>query len=526
MAEKLPELRSYRFEQFELDAARFELRRDGAAVPVEPQVLALLLLLVGNRERLVTLDEIIEVVWNGRIVSDSAVSSRIKSARRALDDDGRQQRLIRTVHGKGFRFVGAVEPMSPAAAAEPLAPASEEEPAPEPPAMPSLAVLPLRLAGPAGHHAFMAEALPHELISELSRVRWLFVIARGSSFRFGPDADAARIGRILGVRYCLSGSLACEGDRITVTVELSDTRSRAAIWGDRYTVQAGGVHEVRAVIVASIIAALEIQIPLHEARGARLTSPENLDAWSAYHLGLQQMYRFTRTGNEAAIALFGQAIAKEPDFARAHAGLSFTHFQNAFLKYVGDVEAEAAIARRYSERAFEIDALDPFVNLTLGRSFWLRGDLEGSLPWLERSVTLSPSYAQGIYAQAWADTVLCRGAEGRAHVDKAMALSPIDPLRYAMLGTRALAHLIRGENAEAAQWADRAARAPNAHVMISVIAVACHALNGDDEGARRWAEDVRRRNPRLTQADFFQSFPFEESATRNRIAQGLARYGI
>lgn len=511
----------YRFDPFELDTATVELRRGGERIAVEPQVFALLVLLIENRDRLVTGDEIIAKVWQGRIVSDAAIASRIKSARQSIGDDGSQQRLIRTIHGRGFRFVGAVDDAP--AHAQPL-----EQPIATPETgKPSIAVLPFTTIGAPGPASVIAEALPHDLITELSRLRWLFVIARESSFRLAAaDRNTARAGAVLGVRYCLSGSLEIADKRITITVELADTRDGGVVWSDRYVTEAGGVHEVRLQIAASIVAALELRIPDHEAARARLTAPENLDAWSAYHLGLHHMFRFTRTDNAAALGLFERAIAREPAFARAHAGLSFAHFQNAFLHYTPDAPAEICAAHRHAERGLEIDALDPFVNFAMGRSFWLDGDLQGSVGWLDRAVSLSPNYAQGIYARAWADTLLCRGAEGQGHVDAAMALSPIDPLHYAMLGTRALSHLVRGQDHEAADWADRAARAPGAHILILVIASACHALAGDEARAKIWAEVAQKRRAGITQADFFGSFPFHDPAIRQRIATGLAASGI
>ncbi len=248
----------YRFDTFELDTAKAELRAKGATRPVEPQVFALLTLLIENRERLVSRDEILDKIWDGRVVSDAALSSRIKSARQALGDDW--------------------------------------------------------------PYAVIADALPHELIMELSRLRWLFVTARGSSFRLrAEDADTREIGRVLGVRYCLCGTVDVAGPNLVVTVELVDTRSDEVVWADRFAGSVDHVHTIRADIRARILTALELQIPMHEANLARLTVTETLDAWSAYHLGLQHMYRFNRTDNAAATALFQQAVARDPGFARARA---------------------------------------------------------------------------------------------------------------------------------------------------------------------------------------------------------------
>jgi TolB-like protein/Tfp pilus assembly protein PilF len=515
----------FRFDPFELDGQTFELRQRGVRVAVEPQVLSLLLLLVSHRDRLVSKDEIVRLIWNGRSISDAAVASRIKSARQALGDDGRQQRMIQTIHGRGFRFVHPVEEgaadRQPATAID-----STTLQQPEPgdrSGRPSIAVLPFQLLGASSPYALMAEALPHDLLAEFARLRWLFVVARGSSFRLAAaQPDIGRIGTLLAVRYCLTGTIEVTGDRIKVSVELADTRDLGVVWSERYESRAAGVHDIRMRIVASTMAALEIRIPLHEAQAARLRDPEHLDAWSTYHLGVQHMFRFTRTDNRTAITLFTQAVAIDPNFARAHAGLSFGHFQNAFLSYTPDIATETIGARRAAERAVEIDPLDPFVNLTMGRALWLSNDISPSLGWLDRAVSLSPNYAQGLYARALSQTILCRGEAGQDDADHAMLLSPIDPLHYAMLATRALSHLVRGEYPAAAHWADRAAQAPGAHILILAIAVACHALNGDDMRGQLWADAIRRRGPMFNQAHFFRSFPFEFADIRQKISAGLA----
>jgi TolB-like protein/Tfp pilus assembly protein PilF len=513
----------YRFGPFELDTAKVELRSGGEVRPVEPQVFALLALLVDNRERLVSKDEIIEKVWDGRIVSEAAVASRIKSARKVLGDDGKTQQFIKTIHRHGFRFVADAK-VSRAGVADQGGGKSAVRSA-DHTSRPSIAVLPFRSIGAAGLYAAIADALPHELITELSRLRWLFVTARGSSFRLrGSGADIGEIGRLLDVRYCLSGTVEIAGANLAVTVELIDTRDGGVVWAEHFAGSVDDVHQIREDIRSRILAALEIQIPLHEAALARLTVTEDLDAWSSYHLGLQHMYRFNRKDNAAATALFQQAVSRDPNFARAHAGLSFVHFQTAFMHHSDDLAGEIALARRFALRGLELDPIDPFVNFTMGRTFWLEGDLESSLAWLERATSISPNYAQGIYARAWTESLAGRGLDGRRHVDLAMRLSPLDPLYYAMLATRAFTHMVMGEDAEAADWAERAARSPGAHVLIALIAVAAHALVGDEIRSASWAANVRSRNPALTRSDFFRAFPMMSEAIKSRVSNALTRF--
>ncbi|GJL93091.1 winged helix-turn-helix domain-containing tetratricopeptide repeat protein [Hyphococcus sp.] len=517
----------YTFENFELDAGRVELRRDGDTVAIEPQVFALLLLLVESADRMVSKDEIIEKIWDGRIISESALTSRIKSARHVLGDDGKAQKYIRTIHGKGFRFVAAARPVSSARAAVAPAPNVVAIDNTDAAAKPSIAVLPFRLVGVAGPYAPIADALPHELISELSRLRWLFVIARGSTFRFrGVDPDIGEIGRALGVRYCLSGAIEVAGARIIVTVELADTRDGGVVWAERYVATVDDIYNIRTQIVSSIISSLEIQIPMHEAQRARLIAPENLDAWSAYHLGLTHLHRFNTKDNDAATAMFERALSLDPRFARAHAGLSSSKFQDAFLRYKDDVDGARKAARQHAERAVEIDPLDPYGNFALGRAHWIENNIEGGMGWLERSVQLSPNYAQGVYARSWADAVMGRAEISRENVDLALALSPLDPFRYGMLGVRAFTYLIDGDDAQASHWAEQSARTPGAHVLIAMIAVVAHAANGDHENAARWAANVRARHPTVSQKEFFISFPFSHEKTRRRASKALAKYGF
>lgn len=512
----------YGFADFELDGRAVELRRAGVPVAMEPQVFALLLLLVENRERMVSKDEIIEKVWDGRIVSDSALTSRVKSARAALGDDGKTQKYIRTVHGQGFRFSGEVREIGIR-----IVPAASAAPAPAAPAKPSIAVLPFRLIGAAGPYAAIADALPHELISELARLRWLFVIARASSFRFrSADPDMGEVGAALNVRYCLSGAVEIEGDRIAVTVELADTRDGGVLWGERFASRLEGVDGVRREIAASVIAALEIQIPVHEAQKARLKSPENLDAWAAYHIGLQHLYRFNARDNDAAAAMFERAVALEPGFARAHAGLSSARFQDAFVRYKDDLAAARRSARAHAEKAVALDPLDPFANFVMGRVYWLEGDIGGGGAWLDRAVRQSPNYAQGIYARGWTDAIAGRSAGARERIDLALSLSPLDPFRYAMLGVRAFAHVTDGDFREAARIAGEAARTPGAHVLIAMIAAAAHEANGEREMAAHWAANVRARLPGVSRKEFFTAFPFEHEPTRQRFSAALEKLGF
>ena len=214
---------------------------------------------------MVSKEEIVETVWSGRFVSDSAVSSRIKSARRALGDDGKEQRFIRTLHGQGFRFLADVRTIVPPRLAPPTEHRVGGRAAPSPPSSPrpSIAIFPFRLIGAADLHPAIGDALAHDLITALARLRWLFVIARGSTFRFrSDDLDLGRAGQMLNVSYALSGLIETFASTVTITAELTDTRTGGSSLG-RPASRAGSTTFMRCALAS----------PCKPHRGSRNPDP-------------------------------------------------------------------------------------------------------------------------------------------------------------------------------------------------------------------------------------------------------------
>ena len=517
----------YQFEDFELDTDQLELRYKDVARPIEPQVFALLELLISNHHRIVSKDDLHQHIWKGRIVSESVVNSRISSARLALDDDGRTQRLIKTHHRQGFRFVGQVVQKHAESAVPVIAPSSAQAPQngtvePHQTTKPSIAILPFRLVGIAGPNAAIADALPYELISELSRMHWLHVIARGSSFQFREiDPDIVSIGTILNVRYCLTGVIEIVGNEICVIVEVAETEKARIVWSERFKSGVEGIHEIREQITSHVTAALEVRIPMNEARIAQLKPVENLDAWGLYHLGLRRLYCFTKEDNAKAAQLFEQAIALQPDFARAYAGLSSTEYYKARTHYTNDYAACAKACRSYAEKSLDLEPLDPYGNYAMGRAFTTTGDNEQAMSWYSRTLSIRPNYAQCLYSVALTDTLSERAEEGRESIDHALALSPLDPFLCAMYSVRVFSHIIREEFSEAALWAEKVMSTPNVHPHYSTIPVIAHTLNEDMERAGYWHSKHKTRFPKASHHDFFASFPFQNGTARTRIREAF-----
>jgi TolB-like protein len=517
------------FGDFRLDPERFELSRGSEPVRLEPQVLSLLCHLVRHRDRMVTKDEIVENIWHGQSVSDASISSRIRSARQAVGDDGQRQAMIRTVHGRGFRFVA--EGVETAHTAQ--APAQVAAPTPRPDhdgaltGRPSIAILPFRPLAIGPELAILADAIPYEIIQALSRLRWLAVIARGSSFRFRkPDPDLELVATALGARYVLSGIIEANGRGLAVTLELSDSSTNEVIWGDRLVAPLDAIDDLRSRIVTHLVTALDVYIPLNEARTAQMATIETLDAWANYHLGLQHLYRFTATDNQRARDHFERAVAQDPRFARAHAGLSFTSFLEAFLHLGPDVKHATRAARHHAEQGLELDPLDPFANFTMGRSHWLTHDLDAAAGWLDRATELNPNYAQGFYSSAMTSMLTGNMAATEIGLDMALQLSPLDPLLYGMHGVRSQMFMQTGDYAAAARWGDRAAAKPGAHYLIAMIAMVANGLAGRHDTAARWRQTVRLRKPDASAAHYLAAFPTRDTGSRSRIADMLRRQGF
>jgi TolB-like protein len=513
---RFPAMR-YRVDDYVLDVRRFELSKSGGSVPVEPQVLSLLILLIENRDRLVSKDELVATVWNGRAVSDSAISSRIKSARQLLGDIGDEQRLIRTVHGRGFRFVGTV---TGADADGAITPTPERHGG-----KPCIAILPFDCRDP--DLAVISEGVPQELIVGLSRLHSLAVIARGSSFRFRNwPGDLSDIGRVLGAQYCLTGSVQRSGSRVAVAVELVDLATSIIVWGELFEARIDELQTVREAITARVISALDVQISHHEAERARVRSPDQLDAWSYYHLGLHHIYRFNYADNSRALGFFEEAVQLDPEFSRAHSGLSAARFQNAFMRYTEGAAEDAKCALRAAEIAIELDEQDPTANLMLGRALWLDGSVESSVRWVERAIALNPNYAQAKYSRGWAHMILGEGKAGQECARAAMRLSPVDPLRYAMMASDGFTQAMLGDEEKGAELVDQAAREPRAHVLIAVMAAISQVWAGNEQRRDYWKKEISTRGSDLTGEIFLKSFPFKDDALLSRVTSALSAIGL
>lgn len=517
------------FDTFELDLSKRELRQNGDLIPLEPKAFDLIVLLIEHRDRVVSKTELVDHLWQGRFISDASLSSAVKSARRGLGDTGKTQHLIKTVHGRGFRFVGDVTPTTndqPAASARQEL--STETAAPfHGTGRPGLAVLRFLSVGKSRQGDALAQALPAELIAGLSRMKWLHVIARGSSFRFDPqDFDPSDIATRLNVGYIITGLIEPLGRRLAVSLEVQSTGDGTLVWSERFTCDQSEIQLIREEIISATISALEISIPEFEAMRTRVLSPDQFDAWSYFHLGLTHAFRFSPHDNTLAAEHFRRALELDPQFARAHAGMSFMHWQNAFMR-MGDAKhdhLEMAVAA--AKQALDINPNDPFGNFCMGRALWYSEDMAASVAWLDRGLMVNPNYAHCHYTKGM---VLNMGGDysgARTATRQAMSLSPLDPLYYGMLANQTLSEIAQDNLESAMVLAEKAVHSPGSYYYPVLWAAIAAELSGQRTTMERWRDKALAEWPTASVDAMLQTFPLKDPVLTRTVTGSLRRMGI
>ena len=358
----------------------------------------------------------------------------------------------------------------------------------------SLAVMPFTDRTPGvALRGGLGDGMARDIITRLAKLRSMFVIAEGTMFALAERRiDSEDAGRRLDVDYVVSGSLRREPDgRLCVSVQLAGTRSAQVVWADEFRGRLDDTFAVLDEIGNRIVTSVANQIELAERNRAILKNPNSLNAWEAHHRGLWHMVRFNREDNEQARHFFQTAVRLDPTFARPHAGLSFTYFQDAFQHWH---ERGTAIEQAYAAAADGVmaDESDPASRWALGRALWLKDRQGEAVSEVNAAIELSPNFAMGHYTLAFMHAQSGDPQMAIDEADQARTLSPLDPMLFAMLASRAMALMRLGRYEEAADWAVRSAARPNAHDHIRAIAMYCLALAGRTQEAKEFAATIRR----------------------------------
>lgn len=511
-----------------LDPDRRELARGGEPVTVGPKVFDLLMYLLRNRERVVTKDDLIGAVWDNRIISESTLTSHINAVRKAIGDTGEEQRLVRTIARKGYRFVGDVQEIDASEEADQVRPHEPLAPALALPDRPSIAVLPfLNLSGDPTQDYFV-DGVVEDIISALSRMSWLFVIARNSSFTYkGRAVDVKQVGRDLGVRYVLEGSLRKAANRVRITGQLVDASTGATLWSERFEGKIDDIFELQDQLTADVMGAITPQLERVEIERARHKPTESLDAYDYHMRGMRKFRQLSRGAIDEALPLFYEAIQRDPDFASAYAMAAWCYSLRKVNRWMSDPERQIAEGTRLVCRAVELGQDDatalaasvhPLVHLTR--------DLDGSIALVDRALVLDPNLAAGWFVGGFVRMWRGQPDDAIERIARAMRLSPLSPDMQRMEVGIAMAHLLAGRPGDALSWAEKASRHISDRAFPIGVLAAIYAQAGRGDEARLAIQQLRQLDPELRLSNLGEWLPFQRPQDLAIFVEGLRKAGL
>jgi TolB-like protein/Tfp pilus assembly protein PilF len=496
---------------------------------MEPQVFDLLVYLVENRDRVVSKDDLFASIWGGRIVSDSTLTSRINATRKAVGDSGDEQKLIRTIARKGFRFVGDVR--RPTGGTPPYVKLEDESSEPWRPILPlpdrpAIAVLPFTNMTDDPTQDYFSDGISEDIITALSKLRWFFVIARNSSFVYkGKAVHLKQIADELGVGYVVDGSVRKAGGRVRITVQLNDVATGSHIWAEHYDRDLADVFTVQDEITEAIVATIEPQLYAAETFRARRKPPDSMDAWDLVMRALSHYWRVTRQDNVVAQALLEKATTIDPNYGQAFGVLATSHTFSAHMGWE-DMATVVPIAERAAAAAILADSEDPWAHYALGCVYLFARRFDDSLAEFEAALGLNPNFslAQGYYGLVLA---YCgRWEEATAAVQRALRLSPRDPLAAVYCGIGSYAQFVGRHYNEAMRLAREGIRQRADFVGAHRVLTAAAGMAGQTDVAKAALQKLRHAQPNISLGWIAKQMPIRHDAEREHYLEGFRRAGL
>ncbi|WP_291853877.1 winged helix-turn-helix domain-containing tetratricopeptide repeat protein [Bradyrhizobium sp.] len=520
------EAQSYRFGSFQVDRRSACLRRGGVTVPLRPKSFDVLVYLAQHPGRLVPKKELIDHVWQNVNVTQNSLVQCIKEVRQALQDDG--QAIIETVAKRGYLF--ALPVTTDAGVADPSASATTVEaggnnalPLPD---RPSIAVLPFANMSGDPNQEYFADGISEDLITGLSRIRWLFVIARNSTFVYkGRAVDVRQVAKEVGVRYVLEGSVRRAGQRLRISAQLVDATTGGHHWAEQYDRELGEIFAVQDEITRSVVAAIEPRLLAAEGVRAFARSPGDLGAWELVARAQTHVWRLTRTDNEAAVEALGRAVDAYPDYAPARSLLGFCL---VFAAHNGWIDRDQGLlaGRQHTLRAIALDDCDPWGQIAFGYWAMMERRTEESIAAFRRAVSLNPgsAAAHGYLSHGLAFAGL--SDEAITHGREAMRLSPLDPDTAMFLGGIAVASYLAGQYAEACRSSEQLLRLRPGFHGAQRLRCASLAQMGRVDEAKEFLAVARLEQPQLSIDWIKASVPYQTPELMERFLQGMRKAGL
>jgi len=520
----------YLFEDYALDADLRELHRGQVTVPVPPKVFDLIEYLIRERNRVVSKDELIDAVWSGRIVSEAAITTRLNVARSVLGDSGDEQRLIRTVPRKGFRFVGAVQEMHKSPATWALSVRSRDNTTPAT-SLPRLSIVVLPFANLSGdpEQEHFVDGVTESLTTDLSRISGSFVIGRHTAFTYKGNAfDLKQIGRDLNVRYILEGSVQRRDTRLRVNVQLVDAETAGHLWAERFDKPIVDLFDLQDEIVSRLANTLNSRLTDEEAR--RSEQSPHPDSMELYFRAKALLNKAGTPEHLArAKSIFEQALALDPQNIEAMVGTAAADWMGIAAFMSDDRIALLATAEAALAKALSVAPNHAFAHLVLGGLFISTNRALRGIAECERALELDRNSAEAHAQIGLAKYVTGRGEETEAHINEAFRLSPRDIFAHRWLAIVGMSKLQIAADAEAHAWFLRSIESNRNYPLTHFGLSAALALLGLPDQANAAARAGLALDPGFTVRRYADG-PWTDNPTylakRQRVCQGMRLAGI
>ena len=516
----------YLFENYRLDTDSRELRRGADVVPMAPQAFDLLVYLIRNRDRVVSSDDLIAAIWRGRIVSENAVATRLNVVRDAIGDSGKEQRLLKTFPRKGFRFVGSVREGRGHSGA-PTPDISHEAPAlaGDFSGRPSIIVLPFdNLSGDPSLNIF-GEGFTEDVLTELSKFRELVLIASEPRSAASETRDAREIGRALGARYVLDGSVRAAGFRLRVTGRLIDTTTAAQIWGQHYDLDRGRDPAFHDALAEAIVSAILPAIRHADLKRSQHKSSEQLEVWEAYQRGLWHMSKSDAANNALARSLFQRAVDLDPNFGRGYGAIAFTYTAASSAFSEMSIAESCELADPLVRKAIGLDENDTDARSRLALLALLKGDLEGAIREADLILSARESCPDAWGVKGAALGYAGRRQQGRDAIKRYFSLNPFDIARPIRLTQIASSLYIDGGYEEAALAARQVIRHYPSHPFAYRWLAASLGQHGSAGEAQKVLQTLQAISPSSFEMYVRQRPPQFCSAEYSPMLEGLRKAG-
>jgi TolB-like protein/Tfp pilus assembly protein PilF len=395
------------------------------------------------------------------------------------------------------------------------------------PDKPSIAVLPFQNLSGDPEQEYFADGVVEEIITALSRFRQLFVIARNSSFTYkGRAVDVKQVGRELGVRYVLEGSVRKAGSKVRITGQLIDTSTGVHLWADRFDGSLEDIFDLQDQVTASVVGAIAPRLEQAEIERAKRKPTGSLDAYDYYLRGLSAVHQWTREANSEALSHFYRAIELDPNFASAYGMAARCYVQRKAGRWMIDPASEIAEAGRLARRAVELGPDDALALCTAGFAIAdVVDELADGDALIDHALALNPNLAWAWMFSGWVKISLGEPEAAIERLSHAMRLSPHDPYLFGMLSAMASAHLSAGRYAEALAWAEKASRV-RPHLLSACIIAVSRALAGRTEEARNAVATLQRLDPDLRISNLKSVISYLQDIDFAKWVDGLRKAGL